>query len=262
MFWKVEGCLVGSRSLRSAAPPPPLPTPPPRRKCQGRKAPISDRRAVLLCSWCAVSAHTNTHAPGRSQMYYTHINNLSAVTQREGPFMLRSVAARRGTEWRWTQWYEWENAQNCRLIQYFQTDADSSGVPLFFFFTLICLCYLWWIERREIVFSKGSTTECHCNNKKICCCSSQPRLTDIIGLCFLTHFDDLCDCVWNTMCDKTLGKCTHGKCLWYWTKAGGWNCLFFYTHIHTFTHPWTHTHIYWFYTLRRKLHFIFLNFIA
>lgn len=44
--------------------------------------------------------HTDihTHTQARTEIYYTHINNLSAVTQREGAFRLRLVSVMRQPE--------------------------------------------------------------------------------------------------------------------------------------------------------------------
>lgn len=94
------------------------PPPPPSTKCQGSDSPISNRRAVQLCSKSAVSAHkhthTQTHSPAlkyRATQTHPHRQGLgyaahtlisSVLSLRERGFQREVCAghevARRGTE--------------------------------------------------------------------------------------------------------------------------------------------------------------------
>lgn len=62
----------------------------------------------------------------------------------------------------------------------------------------ICFCYLWGTEWRKIMFWVCPKKEFYYNNK--CLLFFTTPCTGITALC--SHFSNLCDSLWNTMCDK------------------------------------------------------------
>lgn len=155
-----------------------------------------------------VQQHTNTPTQARSQIYYTHINNLAAVTQREG---LSD----------WGLWRSWGGKKRNREDE--QRDKTRKTVKSA---NLTDISRLMQTAREFFYSPLLSVMNC---GGKWCFDCVQAQNFCFFSWLLCGHFSDLCDSVWNTLCDKALAKCTKGKRPQYWSRAG-WSNVLFYTH--------------------------------